>query len=328
RREGLRAFGRFNRPVLAAGCAACVAAFAGLQLASLPPESAPAFLTRAEGEAQLAGSAAQGKDWAGQAAAGADAESAANAAAGASGALVLPANPKAYVSQGTATASFRLDQTDIRITALGDSVMLGARPVLTRRLPIVTLDAEVGRQGIDVLKAVRRLGESGELADIVLIHIGSNGYIFEQNLKQILHFLQDRKQVVFVNIHADRYWVEANNALLRKYQAMYDNITLIDWNGAAEGHPEYFVKDGVHLTDKGMLAYAEMIRVALGVPELSGWVPAPLARSTATKKGAPLPAGHDHEESAGHAGETPAPAPAAEPPSPPEAPAEPRNGSA
>ncbi len=162
---------------------------------------------------------------------------------------------------------YPLDLTDIRISALGDSVMLGAKPVLYKKLPIVLLDAEVGRQGSEALKLIRKYEESHALGDTLLIHIGTNGYIYEQNLKHMLEILANKKRLLFINIHADRRWTNDNNALLKKYQPLYPNMTLIDWFSASENHPEFFVKDGIHLTGKGMSAYSELIRTALGIPE-------------------------------------------------------------
>lgn len=179
----------------------------------------------------------------------------------------LAKDPTAFINKPDEKAAFDFTLTDTRITAIGDSVMLGAKPSLYRRLPITQLDAEVGRQGSDTLKIIKKLEESHALSETVLIHIGSNGYIYDQNLKQILQILQNKKQIVFINIHADRRWTEENNVLLSKYQKIHKNITLIDWNAAATNHPDYFVKDGVHLTGKGIAAYVELVRLAMDVPE-------------------------------------------------------------
>lgn len=285
RMHGLQAFGKFSRPVFAGACVAFLAAFTSLHLVEQLPvapvevQAEAATSELANAELVQAHPTPPGEE--------------------------QPMNPQAYISKGSEGATYQLELTDIRITALGDSVMLGARPVLTRKLPVTHLDAEVGRQGSDLLKLVKRMSESRELAETVLIHIGTNGYIYEQNLKQILHLLRDRKQVVFFNVHADRRWTEDNNALLRKYHKDYDNITLIDWNAAAEKHPEYFVRDGIHLSGKGMSAYAEIARVALGVPEMAdAGVQRNLAKPAALKKSTPRPA--ERESADKPKGETPA----------------------
>jgi lysophospholipase L1-like esterase len=37
---------------------------------------------------------------------------------------------------------------------------------------------------------------------------------------------------------------------------------VVDWHGLSDGHPEYFVQDGVHLTSTGAQAYAEALASA------------------------------------------------------------------
>lgn len=191
-------------------------------------------------------------------------------------------NFMAFISQGHGLSSYNMKLTDIRITALGDSVMLGAQPVLTHRLPISYIDAKVGRQGSDLLKLVNEIKDKKSVSDTVLIHIGTNGYIYEQNLKQILQIFKDKKKLVFVNVHANRRWTDDNNTLLKKYQKLHENMTLIDWNAISENHPEYFVKDGIHLTVPGMMAYTEIIRLALGVPNMSSPMKAVVVRTAST----------------------------------------------
>lgn len=270
RTHGLQAFGKFSRITFASTCIACMAAFGALHLYEAP-QAITGEVQATMGELQTATE---------QIRAEVPEEVAATPDAPAA---PLSVNPQEFIRKEGVSDAYSLNLTDIRITALGDSVMLGARPVLTQKLPITYLDAEVGRQGSDLLKRVKQLSESKELSETVLIHIGTNGYIYEQNLKQILHILQDRKHVVFINVHADRRWTDDNNTLLKKYQKNYDNISLVDWHAASESHPEYFVKDGIHLTGKGMTAYAEFARVALGVPDMPNRTTLTVARHTSAK---------------------------------------------
>lgn len=198
-------------------------------------------------------------------------------------AVTTPAvNPNVFISQGHTPAGYNMELTEVRITALGDSVMLGAQAALTHRLPISYMDAKVGRQGSDLLKLVKEIKDTKSVSDTVLIHIGTNGYIYEQNLKQILDIFKNKKRLIFINVHADRRWTDDNNALLKKYQKLHENMTLIDWNAISENHPEYFVKDGIHLTGPGMMAYTEIIRLALGVPNMSNPTKAVVVRTAST----------------------------------------------
>jgi len=45
--------------------------------------------------------------------------------------------------------------------------------------------------------------------------------------------------------------------------ALAVDAALVDWLAISKDHPEYFVKDGFHLTDVGQEAYAGAIRAKL-----------------------------------------------------------------
>jgi peptidoglycan/LPS O-acetylase OafA/YrhL len=154
----------------------------------------------------------------------------------------------------------------VDMLAIGDSVMLGAKDYLRRSLPGIQVDAEVGRQGRDAIKLLRRLNVEGKLPDTVLIHMGTNGYLPADQFRQLMRELADRKQVFLVNVHASRRWEADNNRLLSELDSGdYKNIRIIDWATVAKDHDEYFVADGIHLTGKGIQAYAAVIRQAMGI---------------------------------------------------------------
>jgi lysophospholipase L1-like esterase len=79
--------------------------------------------------------------------------------------------------------------------------------------------------------------------------------------------LADKRSVVIFNIHADRRWTEPNNQLLEKYRALYPRYLFVDWNAVALHHPEYFRKDGIHLTVEGMRVFAALAKQAFNVPD-------------------------------------------------------------
>ena len=151
------------------------------------------------------------------------------------------------------------------IMAFGDSVMLGAKTELERAAPCVRVNATVGRQGGDLLKTVQALRSPGQISEIVVIHIGTNGYIYESNLRGILEAIPKDREVVLINIHASRRWTADNNMLIGKVKAAHPEVTLIDWERESRSHPEYFVKDGVHLTGSGINAYVRLIKDSLAM---------------------------------------------------------------
>jgi hypothetical protein len=153
----------------------------------------------------------------------------------------------------------------VRVTAIGDSVILAAASDLARLVPGIEVDAEVGRPvpaAIDVMRARR---DAGSLGDIVLIHIGNNSPLTPDQLDEMMELLAGVRRVVFVNLTVPRDWEGPNNAVLAQGVTRYSNAYLVDWHGASTGHPEYF-QDGVHLRPEGARAYAELIAASLGVP--------------------------------------------------------------
>lgn len=151
-----------------------------------------------------------------------------------------------------------------RITAVGDSVLLGARETLKRSMPGIAVDAQVGRQPVQGIKVLRELRASASLSDTVVLHLGTNGYLSETTLRTLLDELQDRRRVIVLNVHANRRWTEPNNALLKRIGPAYANVRLIDWEALSARNPDYFVADGVHLTTRGIAAFAREIITSAG----------------------------------------------------------------
>ena len=75
--------------------------------------------------------------------------------------------------------------------------------------------------------------------------------------------LAEVDHVYFVNAKVPRRWEDSVNESLKAGVELWPNAYLIDWNSAATDHPEYFGKDGVHLTGAGIDAYASLIARAI-----------------------------------------------------------------
>lgn len=146
-----------------------------------------------------------------------------------------------------------------RITAIGDSVMLGAKTALEQRLGSVRVDAAVSRQFGHAIDIVRSWYDNRILSDIVVIHMGTNGIITQGHLDAMMDILKDRKRVVFLNLKVPRRWEQPDNDVLGANIPKYANAVLIDWHAVASAHPEWFYDDGFHLRPDGQRAYADLI---------------------------------------------------------------------
>ena len=192
------------------------------------------------------------------------------AAPDASEASALPADVAAALGMDKGgptevTADSKRTRNNGSVTVIGDSVLLGAADSVRSLIKGARIDAAVSRMPGAVRGRVRSLSENGKLADTVVIHTGTNGVIPEDIMRDMLDMLKDRTKVVVVNAAVPRVWEKPNNKVIENVAADYPNVTVVDWHAAADGHPEYFVSDGVHLTTTGEKVFARLIKEATGL---------------------------------------------------------------
>ena len=146
------------------------------------------------------------------------------------------------------------------VSAIGDSVMLGAVGGLQRNVKGLTVvDAEVGLQvyaATDILKYRRA---SGQLGDVVVVHLGNNGTFTKGEFDQIMRTLSGVDRVAFVNVAVPRPWEDPNNEVIAEGVKRYPNTVLVDWHSASSDRPELFYNDGYHLRPKGQRIYIDLV---------------------------------------------------------------------
>ncbi|MBF6601216.1 MAG: acetyltransferase [Dehalococcoidia bacterium] len=152
-----------------------------------------------------------------------------------------------------------------RVTAIGDSVMLGAAQALAAVTPGIYVDAAVGRQVYAAIALMRQLEASQRLGGIVLIDMGNNGTFSDAQFEEIMSVAGPTRRVVFVNLKEPRSWEATNNAVIARGVARFPNAVLVDWYGASIDRPELFYSDSIHLRPEGAVAYAALI-----APYISG----------------------------------------------------------
>lgn len=155
------------------------------------------------------------------------------------------------------------------ISALGDSVMLGARNAIVDAIPGAGVDASVSRMPGAFTGRVKKLKARGLLANVVVIHPGTNGVLPKEILRSILDPLADYERVVLINAAVPRTWERTNNNVMESVAADYPNVVIADWNATASGKRNFFVSDGVHLTKEGARAYADLINEAAAISPVS-----------------------------------------------------------
>ena len=112
--------------------------------------------------------------------------------------------------------------------------MLGARHRIEQGIPGILVDAQVGRQASHSVPIVNDHLLHNQRIERVVLHIGTNGYIYEKDLRKLLSLLQEKgvQRVLVVNIHADRRWTKTNNELIDRIAPEFANVRI--GRGSAE----------------------------------------------------------------------------------------------
>jgi hypothetical protein len=157
------------------------------------------------------------------------------------------------------------------VYAIGESVMLGAAPILESAG--INVNAAVSRQGANMVDVVRDLITAGSLGKVIVIQTGTNGPVSDEVFASIMALLPPDKvpEVVFMTVHAPRSWVPANNVRIKALPSKYPNVKVLDWDAAAATIQDQlsYADGGIHLaTPVAKQFYANQIFDALGRPDL------------------------------------------------------------
>jgi hypothetical protein len=151
--------------------------------------------------------------------------------------------------------------------AFGESVMLGAKPLLDAR-GILTF-AEVSKGPTWELEQLQLAKTKYHITHGVVIQLGTNGTVTQQQYEDMLAQLRDVPLVVMMTVKAPKPWIAGNNALIRALPATHPNVLVLDWEArAAEVNGHLSGSDGgIHLSDDtAKQFYLTIIEQALGLP--------------------------------------------------------------
>jgi len=155
-----------------------------------------------------------------------------------------------------------VNKTGLWVT--GDSVILGIRNKLAQQEEIALINARVGRQIQELIKAVEedkpKVGNSS-----VVLNVGNNNSVSREDMVRLMELLKDQPKIVVVNTSVPRTWRDGNNKIISEVVSRYPNAVLVDWATTAENHPEFFAPDGVHLIEAGSDVYVASILEALNL---------------------------------------------------------------
>ena len=153
--------------------------------------------------------------------------------------------------------------TGDQILAIGDSVMLAATPELQERFPGIAIDAVVSRQMWEAEDIVAADLAAGVMRPILMIGLGTNGWIEEETLDTIHAMLPRGTQVVVVNVQAPREWVPEVNGILADFARHERDVELSNWYDAIQPQLDVLAEDQVHPGPTGGRIYCDALADAL-----------------------------------------------------------------
>ncbi len=149
------------------------------------------------------------------------------------------------------------------VLIIGDSIFHGIRlldiPIGDAQVRFLT---EEGRQVAalpGLLDGARVNGQLAE-ADVVVIHLGTNGWIddYDSMFSAQVEALAPTP-VFVVTTEVSRPWESKANDQIESVVSRFVHVNLIDWNQHVEGHPDWMRDDGIHPTRTGLEALAQLV---------------------------------------------------------------------
>lgn len=150
--------------------------------------------------------------------------------------------------------------SELKVTAIGDSVMADASQDIQEIMPHAYVDAEVGRQGSVTPAVIKDLKAKGQLQKNVILNLGTNGAMDSQTINDILTAIGKDHQVYWITPHVPtRDWEQTVCDQIKQAAKQNTNVHVIDWNQAANGHAEWFAQDKVHMNEQGNAYFTRLI---------------------------------------------------------------------
>ncbi|WP_080472450.1 acyltransferase family protein [Lactiplantibacillus plantarum] len=138
------------------------------------------------------------------------------------------------------------------LTAIGDSVLLDVSSDLQDVIPGTVVQGRVGRQVTEVPGIINSLKSQGQLAHNVLLNIGTNGTITDDQAEQVVKLIGKDRQTFWVTAHVPtQSWQNQVNAQIAKTAKKHANVHVIDWHGRAQNQSGWFADDNVHPNTTG-----------------------------------------------------------------------------
>ena len=146
---------------------------------------------------------------------------------------------------------------NLPVTGIGDSVLLMGAPQLYKQFPKGYFDGKVSRSIISSKSLVSEMKSSNKISKTVILGLATNGTFSTKRVKEFIEMFGDR-EIFWINSHNGDD--PTFNQKFEEFAKDYPNIHIVDWDKAANEHPDWIYKDGVHPKERtGAKLYAQII---------------------------------------------------------------------
>lgn len=146
---------------------------------------------------------------------------------------------------------------------IGDSVSLRAVDSFDGVFPHSHIDAEKGRQFDADRTTFEGYLQQNLAGKIVVLALGTNGLVTDDQIDAIMSDAGDKRIVVFVNTRSPQPWVGSTNQAIANAATRYKNVRVVDWYGYSANRNDLFDGDGTHLSTTGVTEYLNLIHDAV-----------------------------------------------------------------
>ena len=147
---------------------------------------------------------------------------------------------------------YRMAAQNLSVKLDGNNLVLGICSVMGGRLSGSGYFADASWDAEDVIGQIDTAVSEGTVTHRVVLGFDGHAFVSEEDYARIASVLKDEEVLVL-----------AVNGRTASMDLTAYGITVIDLTGMLSEHPEYMMPDGIHLSDEGNTAAAEMIEKIL-----------------------------------------------------------------
>ncbi|CRH21092.1 acyltransferase family protein [Carnobacterium maltaromaticum] len=152
---------------------------------------------------------------------------------------------------------------ELKVTLIGDSVMLSVVNPVEQLFPKAVIDGVIGRQLYQTVPVIESLKQEDKLGNPVVIALGTNGAFTDKQMDDLLAAVGDSKKVYLVNTQVPKNWKNSVNQGISSAAKRHSNVEVIDWNSYSQNHSDWFYEDGVHPNETGAEEYTKLIATSV-----------------------------------------------------------------